>query len=321
MKIFKHVNAKTVEEAVRLLGEEKAFAIAGGTDILGSMKSEILPDYPETLVNLKTIAPSLDYIKEEDGALKIGSLTRLEDIANNTLVKNKWYALAQAAHRTASPHIREMGTIAGNICQGNRCWYFWKPENRFNCLRKDPTGLCYALLGDNRYHSIFGANSGCVAVNPSDTAPALVALNAIVVTSKRTIPIEDFFAVKIAPHGVGSTILDNDEIVLEIQIPTPTSGAKSAFMKLAIRKTIDFPLVNCAAVFSGSEVRICLNAVSGTPRRAKGAEDYIKGKTINVENAEAASVEAVKGAMDLGDNKWKIQASKGVVKRTILACK
>ena len=157
MKKFKHLNAASVEEAASVLKDcgKRARVIAGGTDLLGEMKDDILPEYPEVIVNIKSI-PGLDYIKEEADGLHIGALTRLEDIAINRKVNQRYSLLAEAAHRTASPHIREMGTIAGNICQSNRCWYYWVPDNRFYCLRKGGK-LCYALTGDARYHSIFGA--------------------------------------------------------------------------------------------------------------------------------------------------------------------
>jgi xanthine dehydrogenase YagS FAD-binding subunit len=176
---FDYINPKTIGEAAAALGKGKAWVIAGGTDALGTMRFKVLPDnlYPITVIDLKSISPSLDYIREESGMLKIGALTRLEDIAKNTIVAGKYTALAQAASRTASPHIREMGTLGGNICQYNRCWYFRKTENRFNCIRKGGN-MCYAMAGQNRYHSIFGAVKACVAVNPSDTAPALIAMNA-----------------------------------------------------------------------------------------------------------------------------------------------
>ncbi len=193
MKEFIHKNASSIEEAVSLLGSGSAAAIAGGTDLLGTMKEQILTDYPSMLVNLKSI-PDLDYIKEEGGMLKIGAMALLEDIAHNDVVKSKYTALAEAAVRTASPHIREMGTLSGNICQLNRCWYFRKPDNRFDCLRKGGN-MCYAMMGDNRFHSIFGAVKACIAVNPSDTAPALVALNATIVTNKRDIAADDFWDV------------------------------------------------------------------------------------------------------------------------------
>jgi len=154
MRPFKHLNAKSVSEAVTALAGGKNKALAGGTDLLGTLKQNILPTYPNTVINLKTIA-GLDYIKEEGGMLKIGALTRLADIAANETVKTGYAALAQAAKAVATPNIRNMGTIGGNISQLNRCWYFRKQDNRFNCIRKDGEE-CFAVSGDNRYHSIFG---------------------------------------------------------------------------------------------------------------------------------------------------------------------
>lgn len=315
-KRFEHVNARTVDEAASILKTGKASVIAGGTDILGTLRFEILPDYPEILVNIKSIS-DLDYIKEESGMLKIGALTRLEDIAKSDVVRSKYTALAEAAHRTASPHIREMGTIGGNICQLTRCWYFRNPDNRFNCLRKGGR-TCYAMAGDNRYHSIFGAVKRCLAVNPSDTAPALVALNARIKTNKRLIEAEKFWDVAVP----GSTILAMDEIVTEIQVPTPAKRMKSSFIKFAIRKSIDFPIVNCAAMVGRKDARICLNAVHNRPYRPLKSEELIRGKSINEKNADAAGAAAVEKAKVLpGDrNKWKIQIARTMVKRAILGC-
>jgi xanthine dehydrogenase YagS FAD-binding subunit len=240
-------------------------------------------------------------------------MTRLEDIAESSVVQGSWAALAEAAHRTASPHIRESGTIGGNICQMNRCWYFRKEENRFDCIRKGGN-MCYAMAGENRYHSIFGAIGACVAVNPSDTAPALVALNATIKTSKRDIAAEDFWDMSVP----GSTVLDDDEIVTEIDVPA--FSGKSAFVKFAMRSSIDFPIVNCAAAISGSSARICLNAVHNKPYRATAAEEAIAGKTIDEANAEAAGAAAVSSASPLAKNKWKVQVAKVMVKRAILDC-
>ena len=313
---FAHIDARTIDEASSILKTGKAALIAGGTDLLGGLRFEILPTHPETVVNLKTI-PGLDYIKEEGGLLKIGAMTRLEDIAHNSLIRTRYGALAEAAHRTATPHIREMGTISGNICQHNRCWYFRSPDNRFYCVRKGGQ-QCYAVMGDNRYHSIFGAVKSCFAVNPSDTAPALVALDARIRTNRRLIPAENFWNMAIP----GSTVLEADEIVTEIEIPAPANGVKSAFIKFAIRKSIDFPVVNCAAAIGQGGARICLNAVYNTPRRATEAEEAIKGKAITEDSADAAGAAAVATAMVLpGDrNKWKIQIARTMVKRAILAC-
>ena len=324
MRKFTHVNARSVDEAISFLRryEDRAKIIAGGTDLLGKMKDEILPRYPEAVINIKTI-PGLEFIEEEAGALRVGALTRLEDIGTDSTIREKYTALAEAAERTASPHIREMGTIGGNLCQDIRCWYYRNPHNRFPCLRKGG-GRCYAIEGDNRYHSIFGGSvkKGCYAVHPSDTAPALIALDGRIKTSKRTVDAEDFFKV-----GVKSTtVLDNDEIVTEIEIPLPKDDAKSAFMKFAIRKSIDFPIVNCAAMIAkdGRKVRaarICLNAVYVKPYRATKAEEAIVGKAIDEKNAERAGNAVIADAEPLSGNRYMVQIAKTLVKRTILACK
>ncbi len=313
MKAFTHTNAKTLAEAKTALAGGKATLIAGGTDLIGTLKDNILPTYPVTLINIKTI-PGLDYIKEEAGVLKIGATTRLADIAAHKTINQKYTALAQAASRVATPHVRDMGTIGGNIAQLHRCWYFRKPENRFNCVRKGGT-TCFAMMGDTRYHSIFGNVNKCIAVHPSDTAPALIALNAKVVTTARTIPAENFFDVKVPV----STVLAPGEIITEIQIPAPPAGAKSAFMKFAIRKSIDFPIVNCAVLVGGGAPRIALNAVAPKPYRATKAEAAIAGKPINEATAEAAGAAAVEDARPLTATKYKVQIAKTLVKRTLLA--
>jgi len=315
MKKFNHINATSIDEATSALQNGNAAIIAGGTDLLGTLRFYVLPDElsPGTVVNIKSISPSLDYIKEEGGVLKIGSCTRLEDVAKSSVVKGKWTALAEAAHKTASPHIRESGTIGGNICQKNRCWYFRKPNNRFFCIRKGGN-MCFAMAGENRYHSIFGAVGACVAVNPSDVAPALVALNATIKTTKRDIKAEEFWSAGIP----GSTVLENDEIVTEIQVPA--FSGKSAFVKFALRKSIDFPIVNCAAAVDGGDVRICLNAVSPNPRRVTAAEEVVQGKAINEALAEEAGSAAVNDTYALPHNEWKVQIAKTMVKRALLAC-
>jgi xanthine dehydrogenase YagS FAD-binding subunit len=321
MRQFAHFNASTLEEAVATLRRYggKACVIAGGTDLIGKMKDEILPRYPEAVVNLKTI-PDLDYIKEDKEGLKIGALTRLEDIATHPSVRAGYPALATAAHRTASPHLREMGTIAGNLTQDIRCWYYRHPNNRFPCLRKGG-GRCYAIEGDNRYHSIFGGSvvKGCFAVHPSDTAPALIALGGKVKTTKRTIDVEELFQVDV----MKTTVLDQDEIVTEILVPAPAENTKSAFLKFAPRKTIDFATVNCAVMIAttGAEVsaaRICLNAVSVNPYRATGAEEAIIGRVVDEDTAEEAGTAAVAAAQAMSHNLYKVQIARVLVKRTIL---
>jgi xanthine dehydrogenase YagS FAD-binding subunit len=323
MKQFFHINARTVEEAVTVLNrfEGRARIVAGGTDILGIMKDRVLLTYPEALINLKTI-PGLDGIEERGGVITIGALTRLANIAENAAINAHLPALARAAARTASPQLRCMGTIGGNICQDIRCWYYRHPGNRFPCLRKGG-GRCYAIEGDNRYHSIFGGSvdGGCYAVHPSDTAPSLVALGAVVKTTKRTVPIEDFYEVAVQR----TTILDFDEVVSEIVIPVPRPGSRNAFLKFALRKAIDFPIVNCAAAVTTSgdaviEARICLNAVHVKPYRANRAEKILAGEPFTARRIEEAADAAVQGAQPLASNGYMVQIARTMVKRTLTLC-
>jgi len=316
MREFQLINAASVEDAATILqtNNGKAKIMAGGTDLLGGLKREIHPNAPEVVVNIQTI-PDMDYIKIEDGMLKIGAQTKLRDIAENEIVKANYTALADAARKTASPTLRRMGTIGGNICQETRCWYYRAKDNYFDCKMKDGKE-CYAIKGDNRFHSIFGGVKGCMGVNPSDTAPALVALDAKIQTTKRLISVDEFWS----SHELGLTMLEADEIVTEIQIPEPRAGTKSAFIKYATRGSIDFPIVNCAVMVSPEDARICLNAVHPNPYRATKAEEVVKGNVIDEALAEAAGEAAVSTARSLAGNKYKIQIAKTLVKRALLAC-
>jgi len=269
MKPFVLYNASSVSDAATQLAKGKAAVLAGGTDLLTTMKSMCTPAAAfDTLVNVKTI-PNLDYIKEEGGMLKIGANARLTTIARSDVVKSKYTALAEAAAKVASPQIRNMGTIAGNISQQNRCWYFRADGNNYPCLRNESTNACYALTGDNRYHSIFGPTNSCFTVNCSDIAPVLAAFGAKIITNKKSAgwTTAEFFV----PTGEHQHAMAADEIITEIQIPTPAAGTKSSFQKFALRKAFDFPIVNCAAVVTSSggnvtAASVVLNAVHGAPR-------------------------------------------------------
>lgn len=320
MNDFTHINATTVADAAASLTKYGASAavLAGGTDLLGELQRRCLPTPPTYIINLKSI-PGLDYIKEDAGVVKIGAMTRLNDIATNAIILSKCSVLAQAARKVGSWQIRQMGTISGNICQQVRCWYFQSYRNQFSCLRKDPKGLCFALAGDNRYqHSVFGATNGCVAANVSDTAPALIALDAKIVTNKKTYSAETFF------DGFKETVMAADEIVTEIQITPPAAGSKQVFVKTSIRKAVDFALVSCAMVITPgtgtiTSARVALGAVAPIPRRATKVEDALKGQTISAALADTAAAAAVDGATALNNNKYKIPMIKGVIKRALLS--
>jgi xanthine dehydrogenase YagS FAD-binding subunit len=308
MNKITHVNAKTLDEAVAAL-TGKAEVIAGGTDLYGTLKAMCLPEPPEKIVNLKTI-PDLDYIREEGGMLKIGALARLADIADSAVVKGKWSSLAEAAGRVASPQIRNMGTIAGNLCQRSRCWYYRAEHDAFFCFRKGGE-TCFGIAGDNRYLAIMGGQL-CFQICPSDTAIALCALNGTAVTTQGSIPLRDFYVV------LGNKLKEN-EIIKEIQVPTPAAGTKQAFLKFAERQSIDFATASAAVAITASDAVIYMGGIGPVPIRATTAEDVLKGQPINEANAQATADEALKRAVPQSGNRYKIQIARTMVKRAILA--
>lgn len=309
MKHFKHMQATSADQAAKEAASGKAWVMAGGTDLLGTLKDEIFPEYPEAVIDLKTIE-GMDAIEEDGDALRIGALAKLSDVAENELVKTYAAALAQAAGRVASPTIRHMGTIGGNVCQMHRCWYFRVPDDRFHCRRKGGA-TCPARIGDNRYHSIFGDDNGCFAVSSHDTAPALVALGATVVTTKREVPAEEFFGA----HGHRSNVLEDGEVVKEFRVP---KAEKSAFQKFALRKSIDFPVVNCAVAATGGETRVVLGGVHPAPWRSKEAEEAVAAG-VTADSAAKAGEAAVSVAKPLGKNAYKVDIARTLVKRTLEA--
>lgn len=328
MKEFKHVNVKTVAEAAAELAKAggKGALIAGGTDLLGVIKSDIIPDFPTTVINLKTVS-GLDYIKEENNVLKIGAMTTLDTIANNATVKASYPILAAAAQSVSAYILRVMGTIGGNLCQRSRCWYYRYPNEmggRIFCFRKGGQ-LCFAVPGDNRWHSIL-AGQVCFSPFPSDTANAISALNGKIITNKNAngIAIDNFYVV------LGNT-LAQDEVVTEIQVPKPAATVKQYYYKMRYRRAIDWALVSVASAIDvqGGNVassRIVLGAVAPIPYRAAGAEDAIKGKAINEATATAAGKAAVADALPLNanppkspGNAYKVQIANTLVKRAVLA--
>lgn len=308
MKHFKHMQASSAKEAASATEKGTAVVMAGGTDLLGTLKDEILPTYPETVVDLKAAA-GMDGISEDGDVVVIGALAKLAAVAESDAVREGCAALAEACARAASPTIRHMGTIGGNVCQMHRCWYFRVPDDRFHCRRKGGD-WCPARIGDNRYHSIFGDQDGCYAASSHDTAPALVALGASVKTTKREVPAEEFFRA----NGVRSNVLEDGEVVTDIRVP---KAAKSAFLKFALRKSIDFPVVNCAAAqLADGSVRVALGGVYPAPVRSTVAEAAVAGG-VSADSAARAAVAAVEDCKPLAKNAYKVEIARTLVKRTL----
>jgi xanthine dehydrogenase YagS FAD-binding subunit len=321
MKPFTHHNARSIDEAITLLTKYKGKAKlnAGGTELLGVLKERSLPDYPKAIINIKTIT-GLDYIKEDETGLKIGALTKLAEVANSSTVKAKYKVLSEAAKSVATPLIRNMGTIGGNLAQDVRCWYYRYPSHiggPIRCLRKG-SGPCLAVTGDNRYHAIMGGKR-CFAACPSDTAIALTALDATISIAgpeaRRSILVQEFFT------SLG-TVLSPGEIVTEIQIPKPPDGARQNYLKFTLRKPVDFAIVSVASVITVErgvcvDARIALGAVAPTPMRATAAEEVLKGKPINEAAATEAAKAAVADAKPLSMNAYKVEITKTLVKRVL----
>jgi xanthine dehydrogenase YagS FAD-binding subunit len=323
MKSFKHMNARTVEEACALLSEYKGKAVlhAGGTDLLSTLKGEHLFDYPEAVINIKTIR-GLDSIKEDGRALKIGALTKLSDLVKSPVLKERYTVLAEAAYAVATPQVRNVATLGGNLCQDVRCWYYRYPRHiggPIACLRKGK-GRCLAVSGDNRYHAIMEAKK-CFAVCPSDMAVALAALDAQVriagLKGERTIAIVDFFSSM-------ENALERSEMVRGIEVPRISGPVKQKFLKFTLRRPVDFAIVSVASVMTVKEgvcvdARVALGAVAPGPARAKKAEQFLKGRSIDDDTAAKAAEQAVLGARPLSKNAYKIEITKSLVKRALLS--
>jgi xanthine dehydrogenase YagS FAD-binding subunit len=322
MKSFKHFQVETIAEAVTLLTKFKGKAQfnAGGTDLLGMLKDEVLPGYPQALIDIKTIK-GLDTIQEENGHLKIGALAKLREIASSPLLRDRYGVLADSARSVASPQIRNAATLGGNLCQEVRCWYFRYPDHlggAISCARKGK-GPCLAVKGDNRYHAVLGGKK-CFAVCPSDTAVALAALDAQLVIAgpevRRKMAVTEFYN----PLGLG---LQWNEILTEIEIPVPKLSSRQYFFKFTIRRPIDFAIVSLAAVIAETQgvcldARLALGAVASAPVRAKTAEEFLRGRTIDEEVAVQAAELALTGARPLSRNAYKVEIAKTLVKRAIL---
>ena len=322
MGAFELYQPDSVDGAVALLEKfgKDGWALAGGNDSLDWFKDRV--KRPKYIVDLGGIAALKGIRESADGGVEIGALTTLSEIERSELVKGRYKVLADAARRVASPQIRNTGTIGGNVCQDARCWYY---RYGVNCYRAGGN-RCYADTpeGQNREHCLYGADR-CVAVSPSDTAPALVVLDAKMTIvgpkGQREVPAEQFF---IGPNVdiTRMTSLEKGEVLTAIRLPADWSGARFYFEKVADRNTWDFPLVNIAAAMfvAGDKIdtiRIAAGAVQCVPRRLTAVEAVVTGQPKNAETAGLAGQSAVRGATPLNFNHFKIPLLQNLVTRAI----
>lgn len=319
MHHFEHINAPDLQTAVALLGEAATEAIAGGTDLLGELKEHVRS--PKRLINLKTLTDLQEISYSPKGGLQIGALVTLAQLEHHPLIREKFAILAQAASSAATPQLRNMGTVGGNLCQKPRCWYY--RSSRFHCWLKGGE-KCFAEDGENKYHAILGAEC-CHAVHPSDLAPALLALDATVrvvgPNLDGEISLEELYTKPVASRRQ-MTILGPDELIVEVHLPTPKEGSRGVYLKAMERQSWSFALVSAAAQlrFKGEHIvdaRLVLGGVAAIPWRAKDSEKILIGQRFSEGLAERAAEAAVAGAEPLRENKYKVTLVRGLLKRAL----
>jgi xanthine dehydrogenase YagS FAD-binding subunit len=320
MNNFSYVKARSLAEAIKELGTKGAWLHAGGTDLLGCARDNVIEvDRVVSISNLKDLK---GITAGSDGSVRIGALTPLAEIAAHKSLAAKYPVLTQAAGAVGSPQIRQQGTIGGNLCQRPRCWYF---RSDLQC-RKKGGSTCYAMSGENQYHAIFGGGP-CFFVHPSDVAVALTALEARLAiagpSGRRTVKIEDFF---VSPKDViiQENILSPGDIITEIRIAPVSGVVKSSYRKIMARRSWDFALASVGAVvrFEGADVgaaRIVLGGVGPYPWRLDEIGKLLAGKRLNSELAASAGEAAVSGAAPLRDNAYKLEIVKGAVEESLAA--
>jgi len=328
MQAFEWANATSVDEAVKLLtpadqnadSDEMARPMGGGQDLLTTMKAYI--QRPPRVVNLKTIQ-GLDRIADDGkGGLKIGALATLTAIEESPDVRKRFPGLSEAAFSIATPQIRNLGTLGGNLCQRPRCWYF-RLEN-YKCLKKGGTE-CFASAAENKYNAILGGGPSFI-VHPSDMAPMLIALGATVTIAgaqgSRNMPLEDFF---ILPSVTvrRENVLKDGEIVTEVQIPASPAGAHSMYMKFKERNSLDFAMASVAAAIelgpdkTVRDARIVLGGVAPIPWNAKEAAASLVGKKLDDKTIAQAVTLALKDASPLEKNGYKVALTQTLIRRTL----
>lgn len=324
MRPFDFARPETIEDAVAMLdgrvvnGPNGSAALAGGTDLLTLMKAGLYA--PDRLIDIKRL-PDLDNrIEEDDDGLTIGALVTLAQLEEDPRVTSLYPALAEASALAATPQLRHMATIGGNLLQRPRCWYFRNP--RVHCWLKGGDE-CQARPGESQRHALFDI-SPCVAVHPSDPATALLALNASVrlrgASGERELPIADFFAPPTADRRT-ETIIQGDELIVAVRLPA-AQGWRSTYLKAMDRKVWAFALVGVAAALRMDEgrvidARLALGGVAPIPWRAEAAERLLVGADIASEIVASAADAALDGAQPLANNAYKVPLAKALVRRAL----
>lgn len=318
MNAFEFIATDSVSHAAALLEGQGARIIAGGTDLMGEIKESVVR--PEKLVSLAGLS-DMQGIEFMSGGLRIGAMTTLADIESHPDVVRGYPVLAQAVASVATPQIRNVGTLGGNLCQRPRCWYYRSPL--FDC-RKKGGAVCFAIEGNSKFHAILGGD-GCFIVHPSDTAVALVSLKAEATVIGRngshTTPLEDFF-VGPEENVLAENILTPGEILASVFVPETPAGHRSIYLKAKERQAMDFALSSVALAVDVEggvvrDARITLGGVAPVPYRAPYAEEALKGKSVSSVAPDEIGQLAVRGARPMKDNGYKVRLTASLVSRAV----
>ncbi len=328
MQAFEWANAKTMDDAARLLSpgaaadpDETSRPMGGGQDLLTTMKAYIMR--APRVVNLKTIPEAGKITVDANAGLTLGATATLTDIEEHDGVKNFAPGLVEAIHSIATPQIRNVGTIGGNLNQRPRCWYF-RHEN-LKCLKRGGD-TCYAIDGENKYHAIFATDAPCVITHPSDTAPMLVALGATITAvgpkGSRDIAAKDFFKLPTKQDARHETVLASDEIVTQIRIPATGLAKKSTYLKFKERESLDFAMASVAAAIETdlgavTAARVVLGGVAQIPWPLPAVDAFIVGKKLDAATIEKAAEMSIADAKPLSQNGYKLPLLKTLVRRAL----
>lgn len=324
MKQFRIESAESIDAAINTLSANgrNSRILAGGTDLLGEIKEGTLE--PDVLVALQSIS-DLSGIKLTDSETTIGALTTLSDLASNKEIASRYVGLPQAANSIATLQIRNLGTVGGNLCQRPRCWFYRSPK--FDCSKKGGN-TCFAVDANNKFHAIF-QSQGCHIVHPSDLAVSLMSLNARVTISgtsgERKVPLDEFFAgpeVDITKEN----ILKNGEILTSITIPAPAHGSFSTYLKGKERPAMDFALASVAMSATITDGRVVdsktvLGGVATVPKRASEVDSTLLGMRVDQIDPDELGRLAVRDAVPLSDNRYKVRLTASLVARALRALK
>jgi len=322
MNRFEVITPADLQSASRLLAENGNVAFAGGVDVVDLSKQSIVE--PAALVNLKSLEELGGIEVRPSGDLRLGATVKLSEVAEHPVIRDKFTALAEAAGEAATPQIRNLGTVGGNILQRPRCWYFRNPD--VNCLKKGGD-KCYSIGGLNRYQAILGGGPSFI-VHPSNLAPALIAMRASATivgpTGQRSVELENFFTLPtIDPKRENS--LKPGEIITEVIVPAPSAGTASYYLEAREKQSFDWPLVSVAVVLDRApgaktvrDARVVMGAVAPIPWRSPEAEAPLKAGPLDESRARAAADAALKAAQPMSDNAYKVVIAKVIMRRAIM---